>query len=180
MRNQGQIIFGTVVLVIGLLCLAGTLFDIDPGILCFPTVLILAGVLLLLRPWMVRPDTGLNLAFFGPVRRYGTWQVKEEEIWLVVGDVNLDVTEAEVPPGETRIRIFSFVSTIRLIVPEGVGVEVAPTAFLTEARLFGAKRDLFLTAAPLTSGDYESAERKIRLEPTMFVADVKVRRPAAD
>ena len=178
MRNQGQIIFGAVVIVIGLVFLAGALFDIDTGILCFPTVLILAGVLLLLRPWMAGPDTGLNMAFFGPVRRYGTWQLGDEEIWLVVGDVNLDVTEAEVPLGETRIRVFSFVSTIRLVVPEGVGVAVAPTAFMTEARLFGRKHNLILTAAPLTSEDYEAAERKIRLEPTMFVADVKVKRPA--
>ena len=177
MRNQGQIILGIVIIVIGLVFLAGALFDIDPGILCFPTVLILDGVLLLLRPWMVTPDTGLNMAFFGPVRRAGAWQVQEEEIWLVVGDVNVDVTEAEIPPGETCIRVFSFASTIRLIVPEGVGVLVAPTAFLTEARLFGTKRDLFLATIPLTNDGYESAERKIRLEPTMFVAEVKVWHP---
>jgi hypothetical protein len=180
MRNQGQIIFGLVIIVAGVVFLAGVLFDIDTGLLCLPTFLILAGVLLLLRPWMAGPDAGLQLAFFGPVRRYGAWQVAEEEIWLIVGDVNLDLTEAVIPLGETRIRIFSFVSTIRLVVPEGIGVAVASTAFVTDSRFFGRKHDQFLTAPPLTSDDYETAERKIRLEPTMFVADVKVRRPAGD
>ena len=180
MRNQGQIIFGLVIIVAGIIFLAGVLFDIDTGVLCLPTILILLGVLLLLRPWMAGPDTGLQMAVFGPVRRYGAWQVAEEEIWLLVGDVNLDLTEAEVPFGETRIRVFSSVSTIRLIVPEGIGVAVASTAIVTDSRFFGQKRDQILTAPPLTSDDYETAERKIRLEPTMFVADVKVRRPASD
>ena len=129
---------------------------------------------------MAGPDTGLQMAVFGPIRRYGVWQVADEEIWLFVGDVNLDLTEAMIPPGETRIHVFSFVSTVRLVVPEDVGVALASTAFVTTSRFFGRKRDQILLAPPLTSDDYETAERKIRLEPTMFVADVKVRRPAGD
>jgi hypothetical protein len=175
MRNQGQILIGIVIIVLGLVFLIGGLLNIDTGVLCLPTVLIVLGIWLLLRPWVAGRDTTLGMAFFGPVRRSGAWQVADEEIWLFVGDVNLDVTEADIPPGESRIRIFAFVSTIRLIVPEGVGVSVASTAFLTDANVLGKKREAFLMTTHITNEAYETAERKIRLEPTMFVADVKVK-----
>jgi predicted membrane protein len=175
MRNQGQILIGIVIIVVGLVFLIGGLLNIDTGILCLPTVLIVLGIWLLLRPWVAGRDTALGMAVFGPVRRAGTWQVADQEIWLLVGDVNLDVTEADIPLGESRIRIFAFVSTIRLLVPEGVGVAVVSTAFLTDANVLGKKREAFLTTTYITSEGYETAERKIRLEPTLFVADVKVK-----
>ncbi len=179
MRNQGQILVGITIIVLGLVFLIGALLGVDAGVLCVPTVLILLGVWLLLRPWIASPDTAFQVELFGPVRRAGTWKVASEEIWLFVGDVNLDATQAEIPLGETRIRVFAFVGTIRLIVPEEVGVAVASTAFVTDAKLFGQKRDMILVSAPLASEGYEAAQRQIRLEPTMFVADVKVRRAQA-
>jgi hypothetical protein len=176
MRNQGQVFIGITIIVLGLVFLIGGLLNIDTGILCMPTVLILLGVWLLLRPWVAGPDTARRMALLGPVRRDGAWQVADEEIWLFVGDVNLDVTQAQIPLGETRIRVFAFVGTIRLIVPEGVGVAIASTAFVTDANMLGRKRESFLMTTYITSDGYETAERKIRLEPTFFVADVKVKR----
>jgi predicted membrane protein len=175
MRNQGQILIGVVILVVGLVFLIGGLLNIDAGILCFPTILILLGVWLLLRPWMAGPETSFRMAFLGPVRRHGAWQVADEEIWLFVGDVNLDVTEADIPIGETRIQIFAFVGSIRLIVPKGAGVALVSTAFVTDANLLGRKRGTFVSTMHWATDGYESAERKIRLEPTMFVVDVKVK-----
>jgi lia operon protein LiaF len=175
MRNQGQIFIGIAIIVLGLVFLVGGLLHIDSGALFLPTVLILLGIWLLFRPRVISRDTALRMAFLGPVRRVGSWQVADEEIWLLVGDVNLDVTQAEIPLGETRIRVFSFVSTIRLIVPEGIGVAVASTAFVTDVNLLGQKRQYLTMTTHITSDGYEAAERKIRLEPTMFVADVKVR-----
>jgi len=173
MRNQGQIFFGAVILVVGLILLFSTIFHVDVGIFFFPTVLILLGTWILVRPYVLHRDSALRMSLFGPVRRDGAWQVTDQEIWLFVGDVRLDCTQAEIPPGETRISIFCFVGDVRLRVPAGVGVSVRSNAFATEAKVLGQKRDGFLSTH-LASEGYEAAERKIRLEVMCFVNGVKV------
>jgi predicted membrane protein len=175
MRNQGLLLISIALIVLGLVFLGGQVFDLDAGAVCFPAGLILLGAWLLLRPWLVKPEAGLRAILLGDIRYDGTWQLADQEIWLFVGDVNVDVTQAEIPFGETLIRVYGFVSSVRLLVPEGVGVSVSSTAFLTSANVLGRKRDAFFSTARFASDGYEGAERKIRLEPTFFVADVKVR-----
>jgi lia operon protein LiaF len=177
MRTNGRIIVGLGIIAVGLVILVGNLLDVDLGFLCLPAILILLGIGLLLRPWLASPDTAIRGSVFGPIRRSGAWQVADEEIWLFVGDVNLDLSEAEIPPGESTIRVFCLVSSIRLIVPEGVGVAISPLAFLASVKLLGRKRDIFFAQSSLSSEAYETAERRIRIEPACLVADVSVRRP---
>ena len=176
MRNQGQVLFGVLIIVIGLAFLLGSVFDVDVGGLCFPAGLILLGIWILFRPRLVGPDAARGLRVFGPMRRRGVWQVADEDIWIFVGDVRLDMTQAEIPLGETRIRVFGFVGDVRLLVPEGVGVSLSSMAFVTDARLLGQRRDGLLVPVHLTSDDYETGERKVRLETMSFVGDVRVRR----
>jgi lia operon protein LiaF len=112
----------------------------------------------------------------GDVRRRGEWQVGAEEIWMFVGDVRLDMSQAVIPAGETIIRIFSFVGDVELVVPADVGVSLASTAFLTDCRLWGEKKEQFFGTLERLSPGYEQAERKIRLEALGFVVELKVKR----
>jgi lia operon protein LiaF len=175
MPNQGRILIGSAIILFGLMLLIGNLFQIDVGALCFPTALILLGLWLLLRIWLIQPQTAPHVRVFGPVTREGTWQVADEEIWLVIGDLILDFSQAEIPVGKTTIRTFGFVNSIRVFVPEGVGLALSSTAFLTSARFLGRQRDAFGFPLQLASDGYETAERKILLETLYFVADVRVR-----
>jgi len=176
MHNKGQIFIGILIILIGLMFLIGSIFDVDVGAFCWPIGLIALGVWLLLRPQLVSPDTAVRLKLLGDVRRYGDWEVADEEIWIGVGDVRLDMTSADVPVGETRLRVFSFVGDVILLVPEDVGVSVWSMAFVTDARVLGRRRDSFLGSFHLASDNYEAAERKVRLETTSFVANLRVRR----
>ena len=176
MRNKWHILIGGAITLVGLVFLIGAVFHIDVGDFCFPVGLILLGVFLLLRPYLLGPDEPVQLKLLGDVRRHGDWQVADEEIWIGVGDVRLDMTEADIPVGETQIRVFGFVGDVRLTVPEGVGVSVSSTSFVTSARVLGQKRDSFLSSIHFASDDYEMAERKVRLEVSYFVGDIRVRR----
>jgi predicted membrane protein len=176
MRNQGELILGVVVILLGVLFLIGNVFDVDVWALCWPIGLILLGLWVLLRPQLVGSDAAVRQKLIGDIRRTGTWQVTDEEFWIGIGDVRLDLSEAEIPPGETRLRVFGFVGTVRLIAPEDVGISLSSSAFVADVRLFGRKRDSILVPVHMTSDDYETAERKIRLETTAFVGDVRVRR----
>jgi lia operon protein LiaF len=176
MRNQGQVLIGIVVILFGLMILISNLFEVDVGLWCWPMALISLGIWLLLRPRFVSPDTSVQARVFGPIRRSGAWQVTNEEIWLFVGDIRLDLTQAEIPSGKTQIRVFALVGDVRLHVPEGVGVSVSSTAFVTEVNLFGKKRQSFVMTTHLSGDDYETAEYKVDLETTCLVADVKLTR----
>ena len=140
-----------------------------------PLLLIGLGVLFLFRPQMISSDAAVQQKLLGDIRLDGEWQVTDEEIWLLVGDVRIDLTQAQIPAGETKFRIFGFVGDVRMIVPAGVGISVQSNAFVTDSRVLGEKRERFLAPMHFATDDYETAERKIRLETGYFVADIKVK-----
>ena len=177
MSNRGQLVFAVVIIVVGVVLLIGSLFDIDVWALGWPTALILLGLGLLFRPKLVRGDAATRQkVLLGDIRRRGAWQVMEEELWMGVGEIRLDMTEAEIPDGETTIRIWSIDSPVRLTVPEGVGVAVSSTAFYTDARFFGRKRESILAPLRASSDGYATAEPRLRLEIMSFSGDIKIER----
>jgi predicted membrane protein len=172
MTNRWQVYVGAAIIVVGVIFLVGTVFDIDPWAICFPVVLIVAGVLVLLHPQLF---TAGRLKLLGSVRRRGTWQVADGEFYVGVGDVHLDMTSADIPEGETRIRVLIGVGSVDVRVPEGVGVSVSSIGFVTDAKALGQKQVSFFTPFEVTSDGYQTAEHKVHLETVNFVGDVKVR-----
>ena len=176
MHNKWQIWVGAAIIVLGVILLIGTVLDIDPWALCFPILLIVAGVLLLMRPQWIAAG---RLKLLGSVRRYGTWQVADEEFTVGVGDVRLDLTGADIPEGETKLRAFAGVGNVTMRVPEGVGVSVSCMGFVTDAKVLGRKQVSFFTSFDATSDGYETTRRKVHLEVVNFVGDVRVRQVRA-
>jgi lia operon protein LiaF len=132
------------------------------------------GLFLLLRPRLSPPDTTVTIRPPGSFKRKGDWQLRDEEIWMTVGDVDLDLTRAEIPPDETTLRIFGFVGDVELLLSADTGFTITSTAFLTNAEVLGKKEDTFLVPMTYTSENYESARRKVRLETLFFVAELEV------
>ena len=176
MRNQGQLFLGGLLIFLGVLFLVGTIFRINVWAFCWPIGLILLGGWILLRPQMVAPGTPVHITPLGSIRREGSWRVANEEFWLFVGDAKFDMTQADIPTGETTLRLFGFVGDVALTVPSGVGVAVSSTAFVTDLKIFGQQNENFVMPYSYASDDYATAERQVRLEVTHFVASVKVKR----
>jgi predicted membrane protein len=174
MRNQGQMIFAIILILLGILLMLGNLLDVNVWKLAWPIGIILFGLWLLLRPRFTSSETSTQV-LLGDYRRRGEWQVAEQDIFLGIGDAVLDMTDAEIPLGETRIRVWGFVADVKLTVPRDVGVAVSSNAFFTEVKGLGKKREVFLSALNLASDNYQEVERKIRLEVSYFIADIKVR-----
>lgn len=176
MRNQGQLFLGGLLIFFGLLFLLGTLFRVNVWAFCWPIGLILLGGWILLRPQMVAPGTPVRVTPIGSIARIGSWRVASEEFWLFVGDAKFDMTQADIPAGETTLRFFGFVGDVALTVPSGVGVAVSATAFVNDLKIFGRQAENFILPFSFASDDYATAERKVRLEVTHFVASVRVTR----
>jgi predicted membrane protein len=173
MRNRGQLIFGGLLIFFGLLALFETVFRVDIGAFFWPLVLIGVGFLLLLRPRFAPPGSEVWFRLFGGVRRFGKWQVSNEEVWMFIGDVRLDLSEAELPPGESHFQANGFIGDVDLKIPEGTAVSVHSNGFITSAKWFGSKQDHFLTPAVYTSPGYDQAERKLKLVTNFFITDLK-------
>jgi lia operon protein LiaF len=174
MRNRGFLIVGILLVVWGILSLLGNLLKIDTWAFCWPVVLILIGVWLLLRPRFRLQGAVVNVLPLNNTRRSGAWTVVDEEDFTLIGDTRLDMTQAEIHPGETVLRVYGFVGAVDLRLPKEVGISVTSWAFVTDARLMGQKSDTFLSPVEYASPGYESAERRVRLETYFFVVDLDV------
>lgn len=175
MRNRGQLIIGAVLVALGLLSLLSTVFRIDFGALCWPVLLIGVGIWLVLRPRLSSPDWPSEVLLIGDRRRRGEWTVRNEEFWLGVGDIELDMTQAIIPPGETVLRVYSFVGDIDVFVPRSVGVAVQLNGFVIDSDVLGQDYDSFLTPVSVQSENYLTAESRLRVEMTSFVVDLKIK-----
>lgn len=175
MRNRGQLIIGAVLVALGLLSLLSTVFHIDFGALCWPVLLIGIGVWLVLRPRLTSPDSASEVLLIGDRRRRGEWTVRSEEFWLGVGDVELDMTQAVIPPGETVLRVYSFVGDVDIFVPRSAGVAVQMNGFVIDSDVLGQDYDSFLTPVSVQSENFSTAESRLRVEMTSFVVDLKIK-----
>jgi predicted membrane protein len=175
MRNQGQFYLGVTIVVAGILLLLANLFNINLGILCWPTAFILLGVFLILRPQMVEPGTEMTQRFLGEEERSGFWQVVDEEFWYFIGDLELDMTKADIPDGVTNLRAIGFIGDIDILVPADVGVQLSSTAFVSEVNMPEGKEESVFTSVTVQTNNYKLAAQKINLKTTFFVGDVKIR-----
>lgn len=176
MWSKRRVIIGSVILVLGVLLLIGNLLQIDIGAYLGPLALMGIGVWILMRPHRSGSRGFTHFMVLGDHRRYGKWRVKDEDILCLIGDISLDMTGAEVPLGETTLKLQGFVGGIRVRVPEGVGISIDSTAFLTDAHVFGSKHDYLLTPYEYQSEGYAEAAQRVHLELLYFVADLNVRR----
>jgi lia operon protein LiaF len=170
-----EILVGSVLLLLGVVWLGGNILGVDIWSLCWPAGLILLGAWLLLRPRMIKDGGRAQFLLFGDVRRSGTWDFTNEEIWMGIGDVDLDLTRAYIPSGENILRVFSFISDIDLLVPSGTGVSLTSYAFLTDSRFLDRKRDSFVLPVEAESEGYSTAGQKVRVEAFGFINDIKIK-----
>jgi predicted membrane protein len=173
MQNRGTLWLGLALIVLGTAFLLSTLTGIDLGMICWPTGFILLGVWFIVRPFAIGPETELEQKLLGNIERSGAYTLRDQEYWLGVGEVRLDLSDAEWPPGETAIKIFGFVGSVQISLPEHIGVRVASTAFLTDAEVLGQKEERFFGTLEVASG---SQEQQLCIESTWLVCDLDVTR----
>lgn len=174
MRNRSFIIVGGLLILWGGLILLSQLLKINFGDICWPVGLILIGIFLLVRPGMVAGKARVTFSPFNNTRRSGAWQVASEELYTLVGDTRYDLTEAEISPGETVLRVFGFVGDVKVILPPDLAFSVTSWAFLNDAHILGQKHERFVSPLEYTSSGYESAEKKVHLETYFFVIDLDI------
>lgn len=179
MRTRGLMYIGILLIILGLLALVSNLTGIDFGNFCFPAGLIVIGIWVLARPKMVKDGSAVEFNILGEHKRSGAWQVKNGEIWSGVGEVKLDFNGAEIPPGESQIHIYSLVGDIVLRPGVNMGLTLIANGLINSVKWMGAKQDNFLNSVTLSTPDFAQAERKVTVEVSALVGDIKVVPPGS-
>ncbi|MFF2480700.1 cell wall-active antibiotics response protein LiaF [Paenibacillus sp. NPDC058071] len=127
--------------------------------------------------WNDSPDAQNRSNFIGDIHiGHDYWELKPMNISHFIGDTVLDLTKAQIPYGETKLTISSFVGDVKVYVPNDyeVGVQVISSAFVGDVKILGHKEGGFFKNLNIHSPSYHDTDKKIKLVVSTFVGDVRV------
>ena len=116
-------------------------------------------------PEIFAPERDRIVSVMANTKRRGMWQPPRHlDLWSVMSEVNLDLTQARLAPGVTEIHLRAIMATVKVIVPPGVRVVVQPSAFMAEVS------DEVLNPPPVGSN-----APVVRITGPVVMAELKVR-----
>lgn len=104
------------------------------------------------------------------------WELKPLNISHFIGDTVLDLTKADIPYGETKVNISSFIGDVKIYVPNDyeLGIQVVSTAFIGDVKVLGQKEGGLFTNVNSKSPRYSESDKKIKLVVSTFIGDTRV------
>lgn len=174
MTKRSQQILAFFLIALGGLYLVANFVDIDPGDLFWPLILIALGAVLIFRPKALAPDNTRHL-FAGDVNLERDWQAGDQEVRLFAGDIDIDLRNMDLEPGENHYWVKFFAGDITVDVPEGVGLKVDSTGFVVESKIDGESVSNVMTGYQFESENFASAEKQFFLHTAAFAVDLKIR-----
>ena len=110
-------------------------------------------------------DSDRIVSIMAETKRRGLWRPPRRlDVWCIMSDTRLDLTEAELNAGVTEIHLRAVMASVRIIVPPGVRVVVQPGAFMSSVD------DEFPDQPPLGSG-----APVIRVTGPVVMSELKIR-----
>ncbi|MCM3629218.1 cell wall-active antibiotics response protein LiaF [Paenibacillus glycanilyticus] len=127
--------------------------------------------------WNHDPSAQSRSGFIGDIHiGQDYWELKPLNISHFIGDTIVDLTKAQIPFGETKICISSFIGDVKVYVPNDfeVGVQVISSAFVGDVKILGQKEGGMFKSINIHSPYYEETDKKIKLVVSTFIGDVRV------
>ena len=134
------------------------------------------GVLAFLAAWRVRRFSRQMRRAVGHVRSSaGGWSVEDDAvISTVVGDIALDLRDANLPAGETELALFCWLGTIQVRVPREFGVDVTAQSIVGSVDVLGRREEGVVRDIHVRSDGYDEHVRRVRLRLSTFVGELMV------
>lgn len=175
MKNRGILVLAFILISAGVLLLLSNLFHINAWAILFPLLLIAAGLWAIFRPKFGGENANIDFTLLGDMRRRPTGLLQNKEYWLIIGDLDMDLTSVEIPQGETTVRVVGFVGDLNFILPTDAAISMTAGAIAVDAKIDGHKQEGVFTPVKYETPGYTQADRRLRLDISMFVADVSLR-----
>lgn len=174
MKNRTAILIGIILIILGTISIIDALFGINLWSLLFPLILMALGFFILFRPKALPGGTNVIFRFVGETDKRREWNVEPAEYWNFVGDYKLDLSQANIPDGETNIIINGFVNDVEIVSPADAGLNVLARGFVQSTKIKGSKEDHFLSPVDFQSPDYSLQSKKVRITFSSFVTDLEI------
>jgi lia operon protein LiaF len=104
------------------------------------------------------------------------WELRPMSISHFIGDTNLDLTKAQIPIGETRIYVSSFIGDVKVFVPNdlGVGLQVVSSCLIGDVKVLDQKRGGLFNQMSVETPSYADADKRVVIVVSSFIGDVRV------
>ncbi|MBI4787441.1 MAG: cell wall-active antibiotics response protein [Chloroflexi bacterium] len=178
--HSGEMLAALILILLGLGLLAGNLGLLTLNwSLVWPVLLIALGVWLIWRAFLPASRMGGS----GPSWGLGDYrpelsgqELRQREYSHGLGDFDLDLTRAVIRDGETFVRASHGLGDLTIIVPGDIPVRVKGSAGLGDVFVLGERSEGIGPNASYESEGYASAPRKLKIEASVGLGEVKVMR----
>lgn len=84
-------------------------------------------------PEIFAAEEGRILSIMSQTKRRGVWHVPRTlDVWSVMSETHLDLTQAVLNPGVTELDIHGIMTSVKIVVPPGVRVVMQAGTFMSE------------------------------------------------
>ncbi|WP_025025847.1 cell wall-active antibiotics response protein LiaF [Caldalkalibacillus mannanilyticus] len=129
----------------------------------------------------------MNSYIFGNVRRRKQWlgemkigatpwELDDMQVWQGVGDLKLDLTKAILVKGESYIDLSGWIGEITVKIPRDMPIKVQASTQLGEVSLINNDQSGATVYNSFATDDYEFAEQKVKLNISLIVGQITVKR----
>jgi hypothetical protein len=115
-------------------------------------------------PEAFAPEHDRIVSIMAETKRRGMWRApKRLDVWCIMSDTTLDLTEAQLTSAVTEIHLRAVMAAVRVIVSPGVRVVVQPSAFMSSVADEIANQPPVGSGAPVVriTGPVVMAELKV-------------------
>lgn len=175
MKNRTAILIGIILITVGAFSIIDAIFGVNLWSLVFPLILIALGAFILFRPKSLQEKSNFVLRFINEKDKNHPWTLASAEYLSFVTDLDLDFSKAIIPDGETTIQLNSFVNDLEIILPIEAGFKLESKGFVNETKIKGHKETTIFTPFEYETPDYINQPKKIILQSSTFVSDIKIR-----
>lgn len=123
-------------------------------------------------------ETTNRSAFIGDVHMGREhFQLKNTNVSQFIGDTVLDLTNAQIAYGETKINISAFIGDIKVYIPNDMdlGIAVNSSSFIGDMEVLDQSRSGFMSSVQCKTPYYKEAGKKVRINVSAFIGDIKVK-----
>lgn len=180
-REVGLIGVGLAILVVGVVMLLNNLgvTEIDSGRVAgsfLSAAVGIAGVSIIVNARRIQAGMASWQRVLGDVKiGRRAWVAKDVRIQTGIGDVRIDLTTAEIPEGEHHIQVAGWIGDMGILVPQDLALSAEGSVWIGSVTFLGRKRDGFFVTSSYTSPEYHEAPRRVRIEASLLIGDLKIR-----
>ena len=198
MRNSGSLFVGLVLIAFGAIFLLDNLGYIDSEYVFenfWPLVLVFIGLSMLIRrPRRFKQEdlgggttTGEKRMFESSsdfVSRSAVFGEVDAKVYsknftggncsVVFGQIEIDLSEAQLAPGTSSLRLNSVFGSVRVTVPRGMEFSMNASLVAGELRINDNKRGGLFESSHYKSDGYDAADRKLMILASQVFGDIRV------